>query len=136
MQSILTAVAGIINWLHDLIIKAAKLYGFKLSDKDLHFWVIGVIGIAIFVLVDILFKRLAKWSISAISFIYTLTVLVVIVFGLEIEQKITGRGNMEFADIVAGLWGFFAIFAIYAFIKALIFLFYKFIRKTARRRMY
>lgn len=136
MQNLLTVIAGITNGMHDFIIKVSKAQGFNLSDKDLHFWIVGALGIGIFIFTDILFKRLARWSISAISFIYTLTVLVVIVFGLEIEQKITGRGNMEFADIVAGLWGFIAIFAIYAAIKALIFLFYKFIRKTGRRRMY
>ncbi len=49
----------------------------------------------------------------AISFIYTFTVLVVFVFAIEIEQKLTGRGNMEFQDIVEGLWGFIVAFAIY-----------------------
>lgn len=136
MQNLLHVVASLINWLHDAIIKVSRVYDFQLSDKDLHFWIIGGVGIVLFILVDLFFKRLAQWSISAISFIYTLTVLVVIVFGLEIEQKITGRGNMEFADIVAGVWGFLAVFAVYASVRALIFLIYKFLHKTRRRKMY
>ncbi|HWQ42379.1 MAG TPA: hypothetical protein VN456_10155, partial [Desulfosporosinus sp.] len=54
-----------------------------------------------------------RYSLTAISFIYTFTILVVLVFAIEIEQKITGRGHMEFQDIVEGLWGFLVAFAIY-----------------------
>ncbi|MEK1830761.1 hypothetical protein AAAC51_22150 [Priestia megaterium] len=55
-----------------------------------------------------IFKLLSKWkfSITAISFIYTLTVMLVLVFAIEIQQGITTRGNMEFDDAIAGLWGF------------------------------
>ena len=59
------------------------------------------------------FKYLVRYSLTAISFIYTFTVLVVLVFAIEIGQKLTGRGNMEFQDIVEGLWGFLVAFAIY-----------------------
>ena len=58
-------------------------------------------GMGGFVVVQFLFRFLSKWSITVISFIYTLTVLLVIVFAIEIQQKITGRGNMEFADAVS-----------------------------------
>ncbi|ODA40259.1 hypothetical protein DSBG_2945 [Desulfosporosinus sp. BG] len=34
-------------------------------------------------------------------------------FAIEIEQKITGRGHMEFQDILEGLWGFLVAFLIY-----------------------
>ncbi len=60
--------------------------------------------------VNALFVRISRRSITVISFLYTFTVLVVLVFGLEIQQKITGRGDMEFADVVAGLWGFLTLF--------------------------
>ena len=87
--------------------------GLNLNDKQLHFVVIGIIGILIFVFVHKLFKYLVQYSLTAISFIYTFTVLVVLVFAIEIGQKVTGRGNMEFQDIVEGLWGFLVAFAIY-----------------------
>lgn len=122
MVEVINIFVGFLNNLHDLIVDIAKVLGLKVTDKGLHFWFIGILGIFIFFITNALFKKLAKWSISAISFVYTFTVLVIIVLGLEIEQKITGRGNMEFADIVAGLWGFLAFFSIYLIIRFVIYL--------------
>ncbi|MEH7265669.1 hypothetical protein V7132_22750, partial [Priestia megaterium] len=84
-------------------------------DKELHFWIIGIIGLLTFLSVYMIFKLLSKWkfSITAISFIYTLTVMLVLVFAIEIQQGITTRGNMEFDDAIAGLWGFLVFFSIY-----------------------
>ncbi|MGL5354377.1 MAG: hypothetical protein ACRDA5_13835, partial [Clostridium sp.] len=65
----------------------------------------------------------------AISFIYTFTVMIVIVFAIEIQQKLTNRGNMEFADIAYGIYGFLYIFAIYVVLK----LMYKFVKKQVNK---
>lgn len=73
----------------------------------------------IYFITNKLFKVLAKLNIAFISFIYTFTVLVVFVFAIEIEQKITNRGQMEFSDIVAGLWGFVIFFAAYLLLVGL-----------------
>lgn len=116
MNSALKYITGIINYFHDALISLTKLMGLKFNDKQLHFLVIGIIGIVLFLLVHKLFKFIVQYSLKAISFIYTFTVLVVFVFAIEIEQKITGRGNMEFQDIVEGLWGFLVAFAIYSVI--------------------
>ena len=113
--------ASIINNIHDFIVYILSAMGIDLTDKGLHFWTIGVIGIVLFLVADNVFKRLAKWSVSAISFVFTFLFLTVLVFGLEIEQKITGRGNMEFSDIVSGLWGFIALFMVYLIVIAAIY---------------
>ena len=134
MAQLLNIIAYVINGLHDWISTAVKLLKFDVNDKELRFWVIGVTGIVIFLLADAFFKRIARWGISVVSFVYTLTVLVVIVFGLEIQQKITGRGVMEFKDVVYGLWGFIAIFSVYLFIRLVIYLFSKLISKKSQRR--
>ena len=117
MVGLLSILSNFANNLHDIILYISRALGLNLSDKDLHFWLIGALGIFVFFVTDIIFKRIAKWSLSVISFIYTFTVLMVIVFGLEIEQKITHRGSMEFADIVAGLWGFLSMFSICLIIR-------------------
>ncbi|HBV88196.1 MAG TPA: hypothetical protein DEF42_16450 [Desulfosporosinus sp.] len=122
MNSALKFITGIINYFHDHLILLSKLMGLKLNDKQLHFLVIGAIGILLFILVHELFKRLVRYSLTAISFIYTFTVLVVFVFAIEIGQKVTGRGNMEFQDIVEGLWGFLVAFAIYRIVVILFYL--------------
>ncbi|HBC92651.1 MAG TPA: hypothetical protein DCZ10_07030 [Pelotomaculum sp.] len=122
MEKALLILVNGINYLHDSVVNIFKFLGFGLTDKDLHFWFVGIIGIAIFVLSDLLFRYVTRWSISVISFIYTCTVLIVVVFGLEIEQKITGRGAMEFADIVSGLWGFIVMLSGLLAIKATLYL--------------
>jgi len=127
MVGVLKIIGLITNKLHDLLVKFSGGAGFHFNDKQLHFFVIAIIGMFIYIVVDNLFKAMAKYSISILSFIYTFTVLIVIVFGIEIEQKITKRGNMEFADIEAGLWGFIAVFAVYITIATLI--------KLIRRRI-
>ena len=122
MEKALRVSAGIINNIHDFVVYILSAMGIDLTDKGLHFWTIGVIGIVPFLVVDNVFRRLSKWSVSAISFIFTFLFLTVLVFGLEIEQKITGRGNMEFSDIVSGLWGFIALFMVYLIVIAAIYL--------------
>jgi hypothetical protein len=129
MAEFLKITAYIINVIHDLISVIARKLNFTATDKDLHFWVIGAIGIIIFLITDAIFKRIAKWGVSVVSFVYTFTVLIVIVFAMEIEQKITGRGNMEFRDIVAGLWGFLVVFAVYLCLKVIIYLYNKLMGK-------
>lgn len=113
MGNALKFITSIMNYFHDTLISLTKFMGFKVNDKQLHFLVIGIIGILLFLVVHKLFKYLVKYSLTAISFIYTFTVLVVLVFAIEIGQKVTGRGNMEFQDIVEGLWGFLVAFGIY-----------------------
>jgi hypothetical protein len=111
--NVLKLLTGIVNIFHDKLITLTRYLGLNYNDKQLHFIVIGLLGIVLFVLVNELFKVLIQYSLTAISFLYTFTVLVVFVFAIEIEQKITGRGNMELLDIVEGLWGFLVAFAVY-----------------------
>lgn len=122
MVYLLKMISSITNNIHDFLIGLFKVLGYNMTDKQLHFLIIGIIGMVVFLLVNLLFKYLAKYSIAAISFIYTFTVMVVFVFAIEIEQKITKRGNMEFKDITAGLWGFLEFFGVYLAIKLLIYL--------------
>jgi len=120
MGEFIKLIVAIVNELHDIVIGIMNGMGFSVTDKDLHFWVIGLMGMGGFVVVQFLFRLLSKWSITAISFIYTITVLLVIVFAIEIQQKITGRGNMEFADAVVGLQGFVVLFLVYLAIRLLV----------------
>lgn len=80
----LKLITSLVNFLHDKLILLTHTLGLQLTDKQLHFWVIGLIGILFFLVVNKLFEQIARYSISLISFIYTFTVLVVIVFAIEI----------------------------------------------------
>lgn len=120
MREIILLLADVVNIWHDLIWKFADMMGWNMSDKDLHFWVIGILGIIGLIFVDILFHALARWSITAISFLFTFAMVLVFVFAVEIQQKITGSGNMEFGDAVVSILGFFLFCSIYFIILLVI----------------
>lgn len=132
MVEILKLVASFINDLHDKVLDIIGIAGYPLNDKQLHFIFMALIGIIIFAFTQVVFKKLSKYSITAISFIYTLTVMVVIVFAIEIQQKLTNRGNMEFADIAYGLYGFIYIFIVYLLIKFIILAIKKMYKKYSK----
>lgn len=122
MTEVIKILMEMVNNIHDFLEVITDKLKWGFNDKQLHFIIIGVIGIIIFAITHALFKWIAKYSITVISFIYTFTVLLVIVFGIEIGQKITKRGNMEFADVVAGVLGFIYIFIIYIIIRLIIYM--------------
>ena len=64
-----------------------------------------------------------------IAFIYVFTVMIVITFAIEIGQKVSGTGQMEFADIMYGLVGFLAMFLIFSLLR---FLWHRFLRFVNR----
>ena len=84
------------------------------DDKKLHFIVIGIFGILMFLVLKPLFNYLSKNDlVISITFIYVITLLIVISFAIEIGQYITGSGAMDLKDIGAGLFGFLCIFLFY-----------------------
>lgn len=99
---------------HGMLMRINDGFELRLGDKDWHFIVMAIVAMLMFFVVHAVFKRLARWSITAVSFIYVFTVMAVLGFAIEIGQKITGTGNMDFADIVAGLYGVLAFFAVYS----------------------
>ena len=98
---------------HDYIMTLNDSFETNFSDKELHFLVIGAMGLMLILLVYPVFKLLANHNrVLAITWIYVLTVLLVLTFAIEIGQRITGTGTMEFGDVVAGMGGFFAVTAV------------------------
>jgi hypothetical protein len=128
MKEVIWLLTEIVNEIHDIIDESAKILGLNMTDKDLHLWVFGIMGIGIFFITHLFFKWISQWSLEPISFFYTFTVMVVLAFAIEIQQKITGRGQMEFLDAVIGLWGFLSFFFVYIIIKSFIFLMMKIIK--------
>ena len=117
--------AALVNNLHDWIqIFVYDSLHLNVTDKDLHFWIMGFIGIFVFLFVLIVSKIIAKmpFGITILSFLYTFTCMIVLVFAIEIQQALTNRGNMEFQDAIIGLWGFFVFFLVFVAVSALFFL--------------
>lgn len=120
MSEALYWLMGIIAKIHNYIMRLNDKFEYNLSDKALHFLVIGVLGMVLIFVVYPLFKWLAqKKHIMVIAWIYVFTLILVITFAIEIGQKISGTGNMEFDDIVFGVLGFFAMFAVFAAVRGI-----------------
>jgi hypothetical protein len=135
MKEIIWLLTDIVNEVHDVIETIADMMNLNMTDKDLHLWVFGLLGMVIFFFTHILFKWISIWSIEPISFFYAFTVMVVLAFAIEIQQKITGRGQMEFLDAVIGLWGYVIFFFIYIVIKEIIVLVGNLIKKKKQKHI-
>ncbi len=129
-------IVEVVNAIHDLLILILNdVLGLQMTDKDMHFWIMGVIGIVAFACVYVITKWLSQlpFGIHLIAFFYTLTFMFVLVFAIEIQQAITNRGNMEFIDAVIGLWGFMAIFFVYVIITVIFYLIKFIYRKITKK---
>ncbi|MCI8591677.1 MAG: hypothetical protein HFI88_04890 [Lachnospiraceae bacterium] len=120
MSKLLYAVVGLIAKIHSAILTWNDSCETVLSDKQLHFLVIGVIGMMMLFVIFPLFKALSKNHVLVIAWIYVFTVMVVLTFAIEIGQGITHTGTMDFDDIVFGLVGFMVMFLIFAAIRSII----------------
>ena len=121
-ESILYEGTMIVAQSHESLMHLNDNFELYFGDKDMHFIVMAVLGMILFFMVHFVFKRLAKWSITAISFIYVFTVMTVLGLAIEIGQKITGTGDMDFRDVVAGLYGVLAFFAVYTVYRLIVLL--------------
>jgi hypothetical protein len=115
---------GIVEWIakvHTYLLGLNDAYEYNFTDKQLHFLVIGILGMLMIFVVHPIFHWLAKHNhVMVISWIYVFTMILVITFAIEIGQKITGTGTMEFADIVFGVVGFMAMFLVFALLRGII----------------
>ena len=121
MTEFLYRIVGTIANIHTYLLSWNDSIQNSLTDKQLHFLIIGVLGLIFIFIFHPLFQWLAKNDHTiVISFIYVFTLILVITFAIEIGQGVTGTGIMEFGDIVYGLAGFIAFFAVFALIRSLI----------------
>ena len=110
MERMLEGMVIFVAKIHNYILSLNDAYEKNFTDKQLHFLVIGILGMLILMVIYPLFKLLSENHILAIAFIYVFTVIVVITFAIEIGQKISDSGTMDFADIVFGIAGIRQIF--------------------------
>lgn len=125
------AVVELIAKIHNRLMQLNNAYEYDFSDKELHFLVIGILGMGFVFLVYPVFKWLAKRNhVMVIAWIYVFTLIIVLTFAIEIGQKVTNTGNMDFADIVSGIFGFIVMFFLFSVLRGI----YHGIVKLIRRR--
>ena len=121
MARILRMLLAWVSRAHSAILSLNDRFEYSFTDKELHFLVIGAIGLALILLVYPVFRLLAKHNrVLAITWVYALTVLLMLTFAIEIGQSITGSGTMEFGDVAAGMGGFFAVTAVIVALRLLL----------------
>ena len=120
MTEILYTLIRYMAGVHDKVMTLNDAYEMFLSDKQLHFIVVGVVGIVVLLVIYPLFKLLSKNHVLIIAWIYVFTMMVVMTFSVEIGQWLSGTGTMDMDDVVAGLTGFMVLFVIFAIIRAII----------------
>lgn len=121
MKEFLYKVVELIARFHSYFLRLNDAYEYKFSDKELHFLVIGLLGMGMIFVVYPVFKWLAKKNhVMVIAWIYVFTMIIVLTFAIEIGQKATHTGSMEFADIVFGVFGFIAMFLVFSLIRGIV----------------
>jgi len=121
-EKLLREATLIMAQVHESLMRLNDGFALSLTDKDLHFMIMALLGMMLFWAVHFVIRRIAKWSITVISFIYVFTVMTVFSFAIEIGQRITGTGNMDFGDVVAGLNGVLTFFAVYTVYRLILLL--------------
>ncbi len=121
MNTFLYGILDIITEAHTYILSLNDAYEANFTDKELHFLVIGIIGMAMVLVIHPIFTLLAKTNhVLVISWIYVFTLVLLMTFAIEIGQKVTHSGVMDFNDIVFGVWGFLLMFLVFAIIRGIV----------------
>ena len=110
-------VRGIAHF-HELILTLNDSTALFLTDKQLHFIVMGAVGMAMLLVVYPVFSLLSKNHVLMIAWIYVFTVLVMLSFAIEIGQGLSGTGTMDMRDVISGLAGFLLLFLVFAAARA------------------
>ena len=135
MKEALWQFVGLIAAVHDRLLRINDSFPTVLTDKELHFLVIGILGMGLFFFIQPLFHALIRRGRErVISWFYVLTLIIVLTFSIEIGQHVTHTGTLEFADIVFGVVGFLAFFAVYALTRTIIRLSIELFRRGRKRR--
>ena len=134
MKAFLYWCVGIIAQIHNDLMHLNDAYEVNFTDKEMHFLVIGLLGMAMIFVIYPLFKYLAKHNHEmVIAWIYVFTVIIVITFAIEIGQKLTNTGHMEFADIMYGVVGFLAMFFVFSIFRGIYHLILRLVRYIKER---
>ena len=103
--------------IHDKLLQINDSSALFLTDKQLHFVVMGLLGMGLLLVIYPLFLLLSKRHVLTIAWIYVFTVMVMLSFAIEIGQGITDTGNMDLEDVISGLAGFMLLFIIFAILR-------------------
>ena len=135
MEKLIYYIINTIYKCHTYILSLNDAYEYNFTDKELHFIVIGIIGMAMVFAIYPVFRWLAKHNhIMTLTWIYVFTLVIVLTFAIEFGQKAGGRGSMEFADIMYGVVGFLAMYLVFVTVRRIIHGIIKLVKKARRKK--
>lgn len=126
MKEVLRFIVDLVARVHDYLLHLNDSFELYLSDKELHFLVMGLLGLILFAAARLLFSKLRP---NAVAWIFTCAAMGALILAIEIGQYFTGTGDLEFSDIAMGAWGVLAFAAAYTLIHYAI----KAVRRQAAR---
>ena len=114
------ALAILKEWLYRIVVFIAEVhdsilaYNRKLStdftNSELHFIVIGLLGLLLLLFTWLFFSFLTRRGKSGLmAWLFTFSTVCFITFAIEVGQHLTKTGKMELEDIVYGIMGFLAV---------------------------
>ena len=131
-RDFLANMVRVVTYLHTRILGLNDSYELYLSDKELHFYVVAITGVLLILVLYPLFRYLVKRNKTLyIVWIYVFTFLLAFTLLIEIGQRLTGTGMMDYMDTVAGIVGFLLASAI-VFVIRWIYMFIKWVIKKVK----
>ena len=106
-KDIIVKVVSLVTYMHGRILGINDSNELFLSDKELHFYTVAVFGVILLFCLYPLFGYMVKRNKTLlITWIFVFVFLVGFTLLIEVGQKLTGTGDMDYLDTVAGLMGF------------------------------
>ena len=126
-SKIISKIITVVTYLHTEILGLNDSYELYLSDKELHFYVVAIFGFILLVVLFPLFNFLVKRKKTLyITWIYVFTFLLAFTLLIEVGQKLSGTGDMDYMDTIAGLVGFLLV-SLIVFVLRWLFMFIRYL---------
>ena len=106
-KDIIVKVVSLVTYMHGRILGINDSNELFLTDKELHFYTVAVFGVILLFCLYPLFRYMVKRNKTLlITWIFVFVFLVGFTLLIEVGQKLTGTGDMDYLDTMAGLLGF------------------------------
>ena len=119
-KKIIVKAVSLVTYMHGKILGINDSNELFLSDKELHFYTVAIFGVLLLFCLYPLFRYMVKRNKTLLStWLFVFLFLVGFTLLIEVGQKLTGTGDMDYLDTVAGLMGFIVASAILLIVREL-----------------
>ena len=119
-KKIIVKAVSLVTYMHGKILGINDSNELFLSDKELHFYTVAIFGVLLLFCLYPLFRYMVKRNKTLlITWLFVFLFLVGFTLLIEVGQKLTGTGDMDYLDTVAGLMGFIVASAILLIVREL-----------------